>query len=66
MPDKMRNIQLPEALCEASERRFTPRFGTLEQFLVFLMQELLRDEAGQMDEAERRMVEERLKDLGYM
>ncbi len=66
MPNDMRDIALPEELCSAVEQRFGARFGNLPQFLVFVMQELLRDEAGQMDEAERRMVEDRLKDLGYM
>jgi hypothetical protein len=66
MPNDMRDIALPEELCKAVERRFGARFGSLPQFLVFVMQELLHDEAGQMDEAERRMVEQRLKDLGYM
>lgn len=66
MSDDFRSVQLPVALCETIEKRFSARFGGLEPFLVFVMQELVRDEAGQMDEAERRLVEERLKDLGYM
>jgi hypothetical protein len=38
----------------------------LEQFLTFVLQELLRDDAAQMDQAEQRIIEERLKDLGYI
>ena len=66
MPNDLRNVQLPSELCEAIEKRFGPRFGSLEEFLAHVMRELVRDEAGQMDEAERRIVEARLKDLGYM
>jgi hypothetical protein len=66
MPNDLRSIQLPVTLCETVEQRFGSRFGGLEEFLVFVMRELVRDEAGQMDEAERRIVEERLRDLGYM
>jgi len=38
----------------------------LEQFLTFVLQELLRDDVAQMDQAEQRIIEERLKDLGYI
>jgi hypothetical protein len=48
------------------ERRYGQQFGNLEQFLVFLMQELMRDDAGQMDRAEQQVIEQRLKDLGYI
>jgi hypothetical protein len=66
MADDLRSVSLPDALCATIEQRFSARFGGLAPFLVFVMQELLRDQAGEMDEAERRLVEERLKDLGYM
>jgi hypothetical protein len=66
MPDDLRSIQLPASLCETVEKRFSARFGGLEPFLTFVLQELARDEAGEMDEAERRLIEARLKDLGYM
>ena len=36
----------------------------LEELLVFVLQELLRDQAAQMDQAEQRVIEQRLKDLG--
>jgi len=38
----------------------------LHFFLVHVLQELLRDKAAQMDESERRVIEQRLKDLGYI
>jgi hypothetical protein len=66
MPDSMRQISLPSELCQAAEQRFAARFGGLEQFLTFVLQELLRDDAAQMDRAEQRIIEERLRDLGYI
>lgn len=61
-----REVKLEAALCEAAERKFGPRFGGLEPFLNFLLQELLREDAAEMDQDERRIVEQRLKDLGYI
>jgi hypothetical protein len=66
MSDRMREVKLPADLCQNAERRFGARFGSLEQFLVFVLQELLRDDAAQMDRAEQRIIEERLRDLGYI
>jgi hypothetical protein len=66
MSNGMREVQLPAELCKTAEERFGARFGSLEQFLTFVLQELLRDDAAQMDQAEQRIIEERLKDLGYL
>ena len=66
MSDRMREVRLPAELCQNAEQRFGARFGSLEQFLVFVLQELLRDDAAQMDQAEQRIIEERLRDLGYI
>ena len=66
MAEELRNIRLPEALCAKLERQFASRFANIEELLGFVMRELSRDEALQMDEAELRLVEQRLKDLGYM
>lgn len=66
MPDNLRDLRLPADLCDEADRRFAARFGDLEQFLTFLLRELLRDDAAKMDEAEQRVVEERLRDLGYI
>ena len=38
----------------------------LEELLVFVLRELLRDQAKEMDQAEQRIIEQRLKDLGYI
>jgi hypothetical protein len=34
--------------------------------LIFALSEFSRDDAAQMDEAERRVIEQRLRDLGYV
>lgn len=61
-----RNITLPENLAAAAEQKFGQRFGGLQEFLVFLLRELLNDQAATMDEAEHRLVEQRLRELGYL
>lgn len=63
---ELRQLQLPSSLCERAEQKFGARFGSLEELLTFVLQELLRDDAAQMDEAEQRIIEERLRDLGYI
>jgi hypothetical protein len=66
MSSEMRDVRLPADLCDDAERRFAGRFGSLEEFLIFVLRELLRDQAAQMDQAEQRVIEQRLKDLGYI
>lgn len=61
-----RNVSLPENLCAAAEGKFGKSFGGFEEFLIFLLRELVRDQAGTMDEAEQRLVEQRLRELGYL
>lgn len=64
--NEMRKITLPEHLCRAAEEKFSPRFGTVEEFLTAALNELLRDDAQRMDEQEQRIIEARLKALGYV
>ena len=66
MSSEMRDVRLPAELCNDAEQRFAARFGSVEELLVFVLQELLRDQATQMDQAEQRVIEQRLKDLGYI
>jgi hypothetical protein len=63
---ELRSLQLPSTLCERAEQRFGARFGSVEQLFTFVLQELLRDDAAQMDQSEQRIIEQRLRDLGYM
>jgi hypothetical protein len=66
MSSEVRDIRLPAELCNDAERCFAARFASVEDLLVFVLQELLRDQAAQMDQAEQRVIEQRLKDLGYI
>jgi hypothetical protein len=61
-----REVRLPAELCAAAEKKFGQKFGTLEEFLTFLLREVLRDGALKADEAEQRMIDERLRELGYL
>jgi hypothetical protein len=46
--------------------RAEKKFGSLEQLLEYVLRDLLRDDDARRDEAEQRMVEQRLRDLGYL
>jgi hypothetical protein len=62
----MRKVGLPEELCSAVEKKFAHRFGGVEEILTAALEELVRDDAGRMDEKEEKIIEERLKGLGYI
>jgi len=66
MSVEWRDLRLPADICAAAEERFGQSFGTLEDLLGFVLRELLRDEARQLDRSEQRIVEERLRELGYI
>lgn len=66
MSDDMREVRLPSDLCHSVEQKFGSRFPTLEQFLIYVMEQLVRDDALKLDQEEQRIIEERLKDLGYI
>ena len=66
MPNETREVRLPFDLCQIAEQQYQARFGTLEQFLTYVLQELTRDDATKADQAEQQIIEERLKDLGYI
>lgn len=63
----LRDVRLPARLCEAAERLIAgTRFKTVEEFLSFVLQELTSADPQQLDERERKTIEERLRDLGYL
>lgn len=66
MSGPWRELRLPADLCRQAEQRFGQRFGTLEELLEFILRELLGDAALQMDQTEQHIVEERLRELGYL
>ena len=62
-----RDLRLPERLCEAAERLIKgTRFETVEEFLAFVLQELTSHDSTQFEEHERKVIEARLRDLGYL
>jgi hypothetical protein len=61
-----RQLSLPEELCAAAEQRFRPSFNNLESLLEFVLRELTRNDAESLDQAEQAMLEERLRNLGYI
>jgi hypothetical protein len=62
----MRTISLPEELCTKAEQKFQHRYENVEEFVIAVMTELLRDDATRMDMSEQKIIEERLKGLGYI
>jgi hypothetical protein len=41
-------------------------FGSLDELLTFVLEELLREDAAELDQAEERLVAQRLRELGYI
>lgn len=62
----MRTVNLPAELCVQAEKQFGGKFGSLEQLLEYVLRDLLRDDATRADESEQHLVEQRLRDLGYL
>jgi hypothetical protein len=61
-----RTLRLPDDLCSAAEKKFAQTFASLEELLIFVLRDLVRNEGAQFDAAEQRFVEERLRELGYL
>lgn len=61
-----REIHLPAELCAAAEVKFGSAFRKVDDLLTFLLQELLRRDTIDIDRADQAVVEERLRDLGYI
>lgn len=63
---EMREVRLPEDLCATAEKKFEKSFASVEELLTFVLRDLSRDEAARFDQAEQRIIEERLRELGYL
>ncbi|MFZ0807092.1 MAG: hypothetical protein WAN03_12945 [Candidatus Sulfotelmatobacter sp.] len=61
-----RELRLPADLCAAVEKKFAAKFGSLEELLTFILCDLSCSDAAQLDQNELKLVEERLRDLGYL
>jgi len=66
MPIDVREVRLPNDLCAVAEHKFRGQFSSLEELLVFVLKDLVREQASELDQAEQRIIEERLKELGYL
>ena len=66
MMTQYRTVNLPEDLCAAAEKFATGRFESVEALIRFLLQEIVKDDGRKFDLAEEQMIEQRLKDLGYI
>jgi hypothetical protein len=62
----LREVKLPQDLCAAAEKKFAARFRNIEELVTFLLQELVRVDAQDLDRADQAVVEQRLRDLGYI
>ena len=62
-----RDIRVPAHLYDAAERLIKgTRFQTVDEFLVFVLQELTSRDSTKFEEQERKVIEARLRDLGYL
>ena len=64
--ETLREIRLPADLCRDAEEKFGQQFANIEEFIVFVLHAVLNEGAAAMDEVETHIVEERLRDLGYI
>jgi hypothetical protein len=63
---EMREIRVPADLCAAAEQKFGHNFANLDELVIFVLQELLHGDRASLDLADQQIVEERLRDLGYI
>jgi hypothetical protein len=62
-----RNLQLPADLCDAALTLIQgTRFKSLEELLTFVLQQLTSGEGRKFEAQERKAIEDRLRDLGYL
>ena len=66
MTISLRQVTLPEDLCSVAEKLYEKQFPSLEKLIVFLLQEVTRQDAARPDQDEQRIIEARLKALGYI
>ncbi len=64
--NSQREVRLPALLYEAAEQLIKgTRFVTVEELLIFTLQGLTSRSSAQVEERERKVIEERLQRLGY-
>jgi len=66
LADDYRTVRLPEELCEEAEKWLNGHFESLEALISFLLQEVVKDDGSKLDRQEEELVQQRLRDLGYI
>jgi hypothetical protein len=61
-----REVRIPAGLYSAAEKRFAGDFHSIDELVIFLLQELINRDTVALDQADQQAVEERLRDLGYI
>ena len=61
-----RTLSLPEDVCAEAEKWMAGRYENLEELLIFLLNEIVKNDAKKFDQVEEEIVEQRLRDLGYI
>ena len=64
--NNLRSVSLPEELCRSVEEKFSRCFGSVDALLAAILEQLVRDDASNMDERELEIIEQRLRGLGYV
>jgi hypothetical protein len=59
-------VKVPEELCQQAENWLKGRFDNIETLIAFVLQELMRADTGKLDQQEEEMIQQRLRDLGYI
>ncbi len=62
-----RELRLPADLCAAVEKQIQgTSFGSLEELLAFALRQMAAQGGAQSEEQERKLIEQRLRELGYL
>lgn len=63
----VKTIQIPEELYETLDKKLSDStFKSVEDFCVFILQSYLDKENNQTTGSEQKIIEERLRNLGYL
>jgi hypothetical protein len=63
---QVRMVPIPEELCSQAEQKWSSMFSSVEELLMTVLAELLQEDGPLADQKEQAIVEQRLKDLGYI
>lgn len=66
LSNQCRTLQIPEDLCVRAEKWLHGRFANVEELVVFTLQQLVDHDGTELDRQEEEMIQQRLKDLGYL